>query len=325
MGKFATILYACAIAILAIGAAGACAAAAEPCGYRDYMPGYAKFLAQTADLSPDKRADAFVADYAAAHPDFYWSKLYGNTAKLRARAGRFFDPARRPQFPGFPPLSDARVLALAHTVGPQFAVEQRRFVQVFADFHCDTQVEFGPSLLVFDGHPDEIGGRKYLLFGVDTIAVLHGPADMPAFFDHELFHLYHHQALGNEEPKGDNPGWWTMWLEGLATYVSQRMNPALDAQHVLWLPTDMVARMQTQTQSGARLVLADIDKTGPEADRWFLANQSVDGMPQRVGYYFGYLFAKSIGDGQPLTKLARMKPDDVHAREVRFLTALAKS
>jgi hypothetical protein len=55
---------------------------------------------------------------------------------------------------------------------------------------------------------------------------------MPSFLDHEIFHIYHEQVLADQIPKGETPGWYTMWLEGLATYVSQRMNPKLDAQHV---------------------------------------------------------------------------------------------
>ena len=96
----------------------------------------------------------------------------------------------------------------------------------------------GVSLLRFDGHPADFGGRQHLLFGVDSIALLHVPADMPAFFDHEIFHLYHRQVIGSRAPQGDEPAWWTMWVEGLATYVSQRMRSGLTAQQVLWYPKD---------------------------------------------------------------------------------------
>lgn len=324
MTRIWRLLVGCASALAAVLAASVCAAA-TPCSYRDYMPDYARFLASTKGVAPEARARNFLKLYAAAHPDFYWPQVFGDAAKQKKRAILYFDPQHRPQFPGFPALTDARVLALAGTVGPQFLIEQKRFVQTFPDFSCDTTVEFAPSLMTFDGHPDTFGGKKYLLFGVDLIAMVHRPADMPAFFDHELFHLYHHQVLKGLEPKGDDPCWWSMWVEGLATYVSQRMNPELDAQHVLWFPSDMVARMKTEAPRGARLVLADIDKTGGDADRWFSAGQSVAGLPERAGYYYGYLFANSIGAGTPLPALARMKPDDVHVREKAFLKRLAGS
>jgi uncharacterized protein YjaZ len=115
-----------------------------------------------------------------------------------------------------------------------------------------------------------------------------------------------------------------MWLEGLATYVSQRMNPKLDAQHVLWSPSDIVARMQKQTPRAARLLLADIEKTGPQQQRWFLSGTQVDGLPARAGYYLGYLYAKSVGEGVPLPQLAHRPLDQVHQQEVAFLTKLSR-
>jgi hypothetical protein len=114
-----------------------------------------------------------------------------------------------------------------------------------------------------------------------------------------------------------------MWSEGLATYVSQRMNPGLDAQQVLWYPPDMVTRMDRDLAHAALLMLQDIEKPGSVADRWFLADQSVDELPRRAGYYLGYLFAKSEGDGKALPRLARMPPDQVHAKAVRFLMQLS--
>jgi len=80
---------------------------------------------------------------------------------------------------------------------------------------------------------------------------------MPAFFDHEIFHLYQRQAVGSQAPQGDEPAWWTMWVEGLATYVSQRMNPSLEAQQVLWYPQEMVRRMENNLPHAAALMLRD--------------------------------------------------------------------
>ena len=287
------------------------------------MPAYAKLYAETRMLTPKARGDAFVERYAAAHPDFYLPGMFGNVTEQKARAERYFDPRQRRQFPGFPPLTDDRVLALAKTVGPQFLAEQKRFAETFPDFACGTEVEFAPSLMVFDGHADLVKGKKYLLFGVDMIAMIHGPDDMPTVFDHELFHLYHLQVLTGQPPEGQDPTWWSMWVEGLATYVSQRMNPARDAQQVLVFPSDMVARMKTQESRGARLMLDDIDKTGADASRWFDTGNSVEGLPQRAGYYYGYLFARSIGAGKSLPDLARLPPALVHAQAVAFLKKLA--
>jgi hypothetical protein len=306
--------------------ASAAQASSKPCGYQDLMPAYEKFAAETDGLPPQQRAAAFVRDFAPRFPDYYAPEVFGDAARMQARALRYFDPAQAAVvFPGVPPLTAERLTALGGVVGPQFAQQQRRFMQTFTDFSCDTIVEFGVSLLKFDGHPIEFGGKQYLLFGVDIIAMLHGPADMPAFFDHEIFHLYHRQVIGSRAPQGETPAWWTMWVEGLATYVSQRMNPRLNAQQVFWYPRDMVARMEQNRTRAAQLMLHDTDKTGSDADRWFVGSTSVDGLPVRAGYYLGYLFAKSEGDGQPLPQLARKAPEEIHKEAVTFLTQLARA
>ena len=315
-----------ALVAIAIGnGAPAWAVQGKPCSYQDLMPAYEKLAAATASASPGERAAAFVTQFAARFPDYYSPQVFGGEAKLKTRALRFFRPSQSTDvYPDLPPLSPERIAALAKVVGPQFAAQQRRFMQVFVDFTCDTTVQFGVSLLKFDGHPVEFGGKRHLLFGVDTIALIHGPADMPAFFDHELFHLYHRQVIGFQAPQGNAPAWWTMWLEGLATYVSQRMNPGLDAQQVLWYPRDMVTRMDKNLAHAAQLMLRDIDNRDSDGNRWFLGDQSVEGLPVRAGYYLGYLFARSEGDGKPLRALARLPPDQVHADAVRFLTQVSK-
>jgi hypothetical protein len=281
----------CALTMLVLrGLTPVSAAPTQPCTFEDLMPAYDKFAQATAGVAPAQRAAAFVTTVASRYPDYYAPEVFGDDTKLHARALRFFYPAQRAAaLPGTPPLTKERLAAMGKVVGPQFAEQQRRFMQTFTDFSCETTVEFGVSLLRFDGHPADFSGKKHLLFGVDSIALLHVPADMPAFFDHEIFHLYHRQVIGSRAPQGDEPAWWTMWVEGLATYVSQRMHPGLAAQQVLWYPKDMVVRIQQDPARAATLLLRDIDKTGNEADRWFLANEEVEGLPARAGYYLGYL------------------------------------
>jgi uncharacterized protein YjaZ len=154
------------------------------------------------------------------------------------------------------------------------------------------------------------------------IAALHDTADMSSFFDHEIFHIYHKQVVSY--PAGDEPAWVMLWAEGLATYVSQRMNPGLDAQQVLWFPRDMVTRMKSDTRRAAGLLLKDLNTTGPDGDRWFLMDTQIEGLPQRAGYYLGYLFAKSVGDGVDLPALARMPLQQIHEEERTFLRQLSR-
>jgi hypothetical protein len=89
--------------------------------------------------------------------------------------------------------------------------------------------------------------------------------------------------VGSRAPHGEEPAWWTLWREGLATYVSQRMNPALDTRHVLWYPRDMVPRMERDPARAAQLMLADMDRSDEAGTRWFLADRQVQDLPPRAG------------------------------------------
>lgn len=313
------------LAAVALSGAITTQAASRPCGYTDLVPAYRKFAIRTANLSPEDRAAAFREEIVARYPDYYAPEIYGNPTKVQARAVQFFDSIKRAvSVHGIPPVSEAHIEEIGSLMGREFLQQQHRFIRSFEDFQCATTVEFGVSLFKFDGHPADIGGKQHLLFGVDVIAALHESAEMPSFFDHEIFHIYHKQLIAAQLPQGDEPAWVTMWVEGLATYVSQRMNPKLDAQQVLWFPRDMVARMKTETPRAAGLLLHDIDKAGPEGDRWFLASTQVEGLPERSGYYLGYLFAKSVGEHVDLPALARMPLEQVHPKEVAFLADLAR-
>jgi hypothetical protein len=311
------------IGSLLLASALAKAVSPQRCTYQDLMPDYEQFALHTAELLPPERADAFVQQFAPRFPDFYAPEVFGDSEKMRARALRFFGSREGiAALPGVAPLAFERLTERGKVIGPQFTEQQERFVREFRDFRCDTMVEFGVSLFTFDGHPAEFSGGRHLLFGVDVIAMLHGPTDMPAFFDHEVFHLYHRQIIGTRAPQIE-PAWWTLWLEGLATYVSQRMNPELSPQEVLWYPEDMVSRMTNDRARAAQLLLRDLDETGRRSGRWFLADVSVEGLPPRAGYYLGYLFAKSEGGGKALPALARMSPSIVRDHARKFLRKLA--
>ena len=116
--------------------------------------------------------------------------------------------------------------------------------------------------------------------------------------------------------------WWALWDEGLATYVSWKLNPTLTAPEIFWIPRDMEAQMQPKLAEAARLMLADLD--GHEGySRWFTVSSSPPGLPGRSGYYLGYLMAKSLDRGD-LAALARMPPKQVQREARKFLSRLAR-
>ncbi|HXS92665.1 MAG TPA: hypothetical protein VN705_25135 [Steroidobacteraceae bacterium] len=298
---------------------------AQVCPYENLMPEFTEFVAATADLGPQARAEAFVARFADKHRDFYSEQMFGTRDKQLQRAKRLFDPQGAPKFPGARPIALDDVLATGRSITADYARIEATFRKAFADYRCETPISFGLSLYQFDGNQaSDAPGKPRMRFGVDMIALLHPQRELPAFFHHELFHIYQAQQVGAAAPPDETqPLWWAMWAEGLATYVSWKLNPTLSAPEIFWMPRDMEAQMQPKLAEAARLLLADLD--GHDGyERWFTAGSNPPGLPTRAGYYLGYVMAKQLDHGD-LAALGRMPPEQV-AREARsFLESLAAS
>ena len=296
------------------------------CAYEDLMPDFFALKERTESLGAKARGQVFVRDFVAAHPDYYATEVFGDLSALTDEAARLFNPASWPTVPGYPPLTEERMLQTGTSVGELFARAQRRFMAEFPDFSCDTFVAFGPSLFGFDGRTYRgSDGRARLLFGMDMIALFHAPEDMPGFFQHELFHLYQSQVLGLDEPP-ETLVWWALWNEGLATYVSHELNPELTPAQIFWYPRDLDVQVERNLAHWAALLLGELEETGgkPYA-RWFTAGASGDGPPPRAGYYLGYRLAQELARGRSLAELARLPPDEVRVSAQRFLESKSVS
>ena len=299
-------------------------AVAQVCPYQNLMPEFSKFVASTGDLAPQARAAAFVERFVAKHPDFYSESLFGSREKLTERALRLFDPQWKPKFPGARPITLDDVLATGRTITADYGHIEATFRKAFADYRCETPISFGISIYMFDGNQaSDAPGKSQMRFGVEMITLLHKQRDLPAFFHHELFHIYQAQAMGLDvPPDATQPVWWALWNEGLATYVSWKLNPTLTSAEIFWIPPDMEEQVQPKLAEAARLMLADLD--GHEGyGRWFMGDSSPPGLPVRSGYYLGYLMAKHLDRGD-LAALAHMPLDQVQREARQFLTGLAE-
>ncbi|HKE44133.1 MAG TPA: DUF2268 domain-containing putative Zn-dependent protease [Steroidobacteraceae bacterium] len=300
-------------------------AIAEACPYHDLMPEFSNFVTASGELAPPARAEAFVERFAAAHRDFYSEEMFGSRQKLTERAERFFDPQRAPKFQGSRPLSLDDVLSTGRTITADYARIEATFRKSFPDYRCDTPITFGISLYMFDGNQSaDTPGKPQMRFGVDMISALHSARELPAFFHHELFHIYQTQQVGADKvpPDETQPVWWALWNEGLASYVSWKLNPTLTAPEIFWFPRDMEAQLQPKLAEAARLLLADLD--GHDGyGRWFMGGENPPGLPSRSGYYLGYLMAKQLDHGD-LAALARMPPQQVAVEARKFVESLAE-
>jgi len=309
------------LSILAL--AVAVPAMGQVCPYQDLMPEFTAFVAATEDLAPPARTVAFVERFASKHSDFYSEQMFGSRQEMLERAGRLFDRQRAPKYPDTRPITLEDVLASGRTITADYARIEETFRKAFPDYRCETPVTFGVALYMFDGNlASEIPAKPQMRFGVDMISLLHPARELPAFFHHELFHIYHAQKIGADMPSdATQPVSWALWNEGLATYVSWKLNPTLTAPEIFWVPRDMEAQLQPKLAQAARLMLADLD--GHEGySRWFEGGSNPPGLPVRSGYYLGYLMAKQLDRGD-LAALARMPPKQVEVEARKFLESLA--
>ncbi len=310
------------LATLALAAATP--AGAQVCPYENLLPEFAQFVAATGDLAPPARAEAFVDRFAAKHPDFYSEQMFGTRAKQAERAVRLFDPEKAPKFPGARPITLDDVLATGRTITADYARIEGTFRKAFPDYSCKTPISFGLSLYMFDGNQAaDSPGKSRMRFGVEMITLLHPLQQLPPFFHHELFHIYLAQTVNSDALSGaDQPVWWALWDEGLATYVSWKLNPTLTAPEIFWIPRDMETQMQPKLAEAARLMLGDLDSHDGYR-RWFTVSSNPPGLPPRSGYYLGYLLAKSMDRGD-LAALARVPPEQVQREARKFLESLAE-
>ncbi|MEA2689454.1 MAG: hypothetical protein QOD51_2061 [Candidatus Eremiobacteraeota bacterium] len=201
------------------------------------------------------------------------------------------------------------------------------FLQTFADLAYDRRTYVLPTLFRFDGATRQVGGRPTLMFGIDGLASFYRPGTLrfPVIFDHELFHIYHQQVLG---PQLASFASWPelylgLWAEGLATYVSQRMNPGTP-DGVALLDESLGAVGPRDVARLARRFLAEAG-AGTASEAWFSGGHSSDhALPARAGYLLGLRAAQRIGGQAQLPDLARLYGTPLRTKIDEALHAIAE-
>jgi hypothetical protein len=200
------------------------------------------------------------------------------------------------------------------------------FRGTFPDYRCDFVFYIAPSFGRMDGAAGFVRGQHRLIFAPDVIPRYHKLSELKVLIDHETFHIYHHQvtsvfgASAEAVPPTDE----MLWGEGLATFVSWRMNPGVSLD---------IALLQSGIPEGARPHLAAIasdllrhlqEKDEATYNHYFVAGQQPEGYPPRAGYYVGFLIAQKLASRYTLPELARLKGrqlTDVVIPELRELAA----
>lgn len=280
-------------------------------GYIDLMP---DFWVAYADAEHDNRRAQMLAErFFQPHADIYAA------AGVKIDAGRI---ARwLPQFDAM--AGDVR--RIAADFATLYAGHTARFRAAFPDFdRARASIYLMPSLFSFDGHLEPQGKRLPLFIGADGLVRFHGPTpDLAVFLDHESFHLYQSQVMPEAMLDPAPPIHAALWIEGTATYVSERLNPDASLLHVL-LDDTRLANADAATKRALAAALLDaLDSTSDSDVARFFSAGAQGPLPARGGYLTGLEVARRIGHDLPLAQLPRLAGAPLRDRVAQVLAALA--
>jgi len=289
----------------------------------DATPPFWKFWTASSGKSEAERVRLFFDVVVAAHPQLFDSDvlidhgLTGKSASTDAQAS--VAAYLRDVSPYI-----TRMEELSESIHRNFTTYARDFTATFPEYAPKSPVYFTVSLFNFDGATRVVAGKSALLFGIDGIARYHAKdANLKVLFDHELFHQYHDQ-IAPELTADDSPLWVSLWEEGLATYVSQQMNPGSSEADAL-MSDSLAARSAPMLPALSRELLNNFESTDSKeyAAFFFGANGRPD-LPPRCGYYVGYQVARELSAGRSLQQLAALRGPELEKSVRTVLERLAQ-
>ncbi len=288
--------------------------AAEREPFLDLMPDFWTVYGEPSSENLPERAQRLFDGFFRKHHDVY--RLAGVETKL--------DDVVR-WLPGF----DGRAPA-AHVVHMRFARDYAgnlgRFRSALPDFDDRASpVTLLPSLMHFDAHLQPNGSSLPLFFGPDAIVYFHGAdADLAVLFSHELFHCYQGQmnpAMGLDPAA---PLYASLWMEGTATYASERLNPSTSPLHVLLDDATLAHLEMSSMRAAAQAMLSHLDARDEATQSLFFeTGHHGDGWPPRVAYAVGLQIARGLGAAMSLPQMAALPAPGVRETLAHALQRLA--
>jgi hypothetical protein len=286
-------------------------AASAPIEVTDIMPDFWAFWSHAAGKPADEQTRLFHKDVIDKHPELFSDSVLSAHVDPGQDPVKAFDARLARYLTEVVPYIPA-MKTLSAQLNANLQEYARQFREQFPDYESRTPVYFTISLWAFDGGTREVNGKIALLFGVDSIARIHGAnANLKVLFDHELFHQYHFQIA--PAFNADNaPIWMNLWEEGLATYVSQRMNPTTTEQQVLMFPPDLAERAAPVLPKLADELYKNRDSTSDDeyAAFFYGQNKRAD-LPPRAGYYVGYHVVKQLAQGHSLADVSHWQGESL--------------
>ncbi|MFL6698314.1 MAG: hypothetical protein ACJ8GJ_14220 [Vitreoscilla sp.] len=282
--------------------------------FLDLMPDFWTVYAEPSSENLQERAQRLFDGFFRKHREVY--RLAGVETKL--------DDVVR-WLPGF----DSRAPA-AHVVHTRFASDYAgnsgRFRSALPDFDDRASpVTLLPSLMHFDAHLEPNGTSLPLFFGPDAIVYFHGAdADLAVLFSHELFHCYQGQKNPAMCLDPAAPLYASLWMEGTATYASERLNPGASPLHVLLDDAALAHLDMSSRRAAAQAMLSHLDARDEATQSLFFeTSHHGDGWPPRVGYAVGLQIARGLGAAMSLQQMAALPAPGVRETLAHALQQLA--
>ena len=202
-----------------------------------------------------------------------------------------------------------------------WASDWAKFTALFPDMAWSGMVYMMPSMFCFDGRVQLVAGQVSLLLGVDIMAWLK-QTNLTPFLHHEWMHLYHDQIVPDET---EDRLYWALWREGLAVYISRRLNPQANFTEIL-LSAELVTRTEENLHKIAAELLEKIDSTQREdyAD-FFLGRIERADIPARSGYYVGLRVVTHLSERYNPAQLVRLTGDPLRHEITSVLKTLTLS
>lgn len=282
--------------------------------FSDLTGNFTRFWDRTQALNERERVAAFKEEFGAMLPDFYGPSHYEGLPPERrdARIQRALE--------GFPSIRK-KYTRIAASFQTMMAPAIASFRRVFPDAQMTTPVYLLHSLGEMDGGTRTFGDRVVLVFGADAMASVHDFEGEEPFLHHELFHVYHQSYF----PECSQV-WCYLWMEGLAVYASQQLNPhASDSQLLLTKPEPIRPQVEAHLNDAICTVLAKLDSSeDQDISALFSFERLSPALPPRAGYYIGYLAARKLGATRPIIELARLSSEEVRSLLEQALDELQK-
>ncbi|HEY1906893.1 MAG TPA: hypothetical protein VGG91_12675 [Myxococcaceae bacterium] len=313
-------------ALVLVSLAGGLAVAAAPDGGTerlrvvDAAESCAEFWRRVAGATPEQQSRAFEELLRAPHPTLYTAAVLGLDEPLaRSVQERLAKLVKLRKF--FP--DPARVEEVRRTMDADLQDAAVQFRKTFPGFGVRRPVSLVCSLGAFDGGTRKVEGASMLVFGPDVIAAIRPRGfNLRPFLEHELFHV-HHEALLPDAPETVGQ---SLWEEGLATFVSDALNPGATHDEIS-VPDALIAAATPRIPELASRLLGHLDDpdSGPLYRQFFYGSlEATAEVPPRSGYLVGWKIAEAAGKTRSLAQLAAMTPAQSRALVEQELRAMSQ-